>query len=251
MKNQDDWEKMKSRFNPKDIRRYPKAWGDELIEYYNMSDHPVELEFDGFFFFGRHLMGWQKLLTAFYRDPDLIHEIMDFWAHFLVETFRKAVENIKIDYAVFNEDLAYKNGPAISPKIFEEFILPNYKKVTSFLRSHGIDIIAMDSDGNFEVLIPLLLEGGINCLEPLEAAAGMDAVALREQYDKRLLLIGNIDKLALVKGKKAIEKEVNRKFILIQEGGYIPSIDHTISSDIPFKNYVYYINLYKAHLNAF
>ena len=105
---------------------------------------------------------------------------MDFWAGFLIETFREAVENIKIDYAVFNEDLAYKHGPAISPKIFEEFILPHYKKVTSFLRSHRIDIIAMDSDGNFEVLIPLLLEGGINCLEPLEVAAGMDAVVLRE-----------------------------------------------------------------------
>lgn len=248
VKNREDWNEMKSRFDPKDMRRYPKTWGNELIEYYNTMDHPIELQFSGFFYQGRHLMGWQRLLPAFYKDPDLVHDIMDFWANFLIEAFRKFVGRVKVDYAVFNEDLAYKHGPAISPKIFEEFILPNYKKVTRFLKDHDIDIIGMDSDGNFEVLIPLLLEGGINCLEPLEVVCGMDAPALREQYGKRLLLIGNINKLALVKGKKAIKMEVDRKFALAKEGGYIPSIDHTIPADISLENYKYYVNLYTTNL---
>jgi uroporphyrinogen decarboxylase len=249
VKSRKDWEEMKERYDPSESRRYPKTWSDELIEYYNYMDHPIELEFDGFFSFPIHLMGWQRFLTNLYKDPGLIQDILDFWADFLVKILNESLKEVRIDYAVLNEDLAYNSGPAISPKIFEDFLLPKYKKVTRCFRNHGIDVIGMDSDGNFEVLIPLLLEGGINCFEPLEAVAKMDAVVLREKFGEHILLIGNIDKFALMGGNKTIEAEVNYKFMLVEEGGFIPSIDHTISSDISFKNYSYYINLYKKRLN--
>ena len=76
----------------------------------------------------------------------------------------------------------------------------------------------------------------------------MDVVALREEYGEDLHLIGNIDKRVLATNKGAIKGEVERKFALTEEGGYIPSVDHTVSSDIPFENYVYYNKLYKSYL---
>jgi uroporphyrinogen decarboxylase len=61
-------------------------------------------------------------------------------------------------------------------------------------------------------------------------------------------LIGNIDKRALVKGKDAIDKELSSKLPpLVGEGGYIPSVDHCVSSDVPFKNYCRYIDLVKSY----
>jgi len=44
--------------------------------------------------------------------------------------------------------MCYKSGPLISPKHFEEFMLPNYKKVTNLIRSKGVDIVMVDTDGN-------------------------------------------------------------------------------------------------------
>ena len=60
--------------------------------------------------------------------------------------------------------------------------------MTGFLRKNGVETIFVDTDGNPGALIPLLLEGGVNGLLPLEAAAGVNAVDLRKQYGTSLRL---------------------------------------------------------------
>lgn len=240
-----DWIKIKERFDPKDIRRYPKTWSPELIEYYRDTDRVVGLSIPGFFGQARYFMGLDRLLRSFYRDPGLIHDIMDFWVNFIVEASRDIVEKVRLDYVSIWEDMCYNRGPLISPKFFEEFMLPCYKKLTNFLRSRGIDIIMVDTDGNHEVLNDLFIEGGVNCLYPLEAAAGMDAVKLRDRYGEKLLMIGNIDKRVLIAGGSALRKEVDRKIKLTEEGGYIVSVDHAVPADVSFCNYVEYVGLIK------
>ncbi|MDW8061984.1 MAG: uroporphyrinogen decarboxylase family protein [Nitrososphaerota archaeon] len=248
VKSRSDWVKIRERFNPRDMRRYPKAWSLELIEYYRSTDRVVGLSMPGFFGQARYFMGLERLLVSFYRDPGLVHDIMNFWVDFLIEASRDIVENVKLDYVSIWEDMCYNRGPHISPKLFEEFMLPCYKKLTGFLRGKGIDIIMVDTDGNHEVLNDLLVEGGVNCLYPLEAAAGMDAVKLRERYGEKLLMIGNIDKRVIAVGGSALRREVERKITLTEEGGYIVSTDHAVSADISFHNYVEYIGIVKKWL---
>ena len=123
-------------------------------------------------------------------------------------------------------------------------MMPRYKKITELLRSNGVDVIFLDSDGNVEQLVPLWLEAGINYIWPFEVAAGNDAVALRKKYGKDLIIGGTIDKRALAKDKKAIREEVMSKVpFLLEQGGYFPSVDHLVPPDITFENYCYYINL--------
>lgn len=251
VKSREDWDMVKERLDPDDPRRYPLDWSDEMIEYYKTRDYPIRLRMPGFFGFGRQLMGTVPWLLAFYKDPELVSDMEEFWADFLIRTMRQAVEAMKsrIDCVTIWEDMAYKHGPHVSPKLFREFMLPGYKKVTNFLRSNGIDTILIDCDGDVRPLIPLLLEGGVNGIYPLEVQAGMDAVALRKEYGKRLLLIGNIDKRAIAEGKAAIEEEIESKLpYLRKEGGYIPSLDHEVPPDIPYQNYVYYLNFLRKFL---
>ena len=73
----------------------------------------------------------------------------------------------------------------------------------------------------------------------------MDPLELRNRYGKDVQMMGGIDKREIAKGKEAIKKEVKKIPKLINEGGYIPRIDHSISSDISFQNYKYYIKLLK------
>jgi uroporphyrinogen decarboxylase len=205
----------------------------------------------GFFGFGRQLMGLENWLLAFYKAPDMVKDMEEFWVDFLIETARNVIETLRsdIDCVTIWEDMAYKNGPLLSLKYFREFILPSYKKLTAFLRKNNIDVILVDTDGDARLLIPLLLEGGVNGIYPLEVQAGMDAVALRKEYGKRLLLIGNIDKRAIAKGKDAIEREIKSKLpYLKEEGGYMPSLDHEVPPDIPYQNYMYYLEFISKFL---
>lgn len=245
VKNPEDWEILKPRFNPHDPRRLPKYWGEELFEHYRGLNYPLGIEFTGFFGFARNLMGLNRLLVAFYKTPELVRDMMEHWSWFCVEIAKRVLSKVRVDYATIWEDMSYNRGPHISPKHFEEFMLPCYKRLTSTLRDYGVELIMVDTDGNFEVLIPLFIEGGVNCFYPLEAASHMDTVRLREKYGRNLRLIGGVDKRALASGFKAINGEVERVKPLIEEGGYIVSVDHCVSADIPFKNYVYYIEKIK------
>ena len=81
---------------------------------------------------------------------------------------------------------------------------------------------------------------------PLEAAADMDPVKIRKEYGKDLAFSGGIDKRELAKDKKAIDEELKKKIVpLLETGGYIPTVDHTVPPEISFENFLYYLKLKK------
>ncbi len=250
VKTRSDWEVYKKRYNPHDIRRYSKFWGRELLERYNNNDHPVSL----YCLNGPaeaiamgYGIGWKRFLEALYYDPKWIHDIFGFWADFLIELLREVVQEAKIDYVFIDEDgLGTGNRSLISPQTYRKFWLPHWKKVTSFFRKNGIDIVGFYSSGNYESLIPVLLETGFNLFGPLECASRMDAIKLRKEYGRDVLLMGNINRQALVDGKEAIEKEVNSKVPwLMEQGGYIPAVDDEVLPDVSLETYLHYTNLIK------
>jgi len=239
VKDWDTWEDYKSRYDLDNIK-YPENW-EELKEEYKNRDYPLFISAGGFFGWARGLMGYERLCVMFYKDPDLIRDMFEFRTNMILKAIEKAVREVDIDAATWWEDMCYKGGPLISLKHFKEFMVPCYKRVTDFLRSHGVKINIMDSDGNIDLLIPLWLEGGINCFFPCEVMAGSDPIYLREKYGKKALLKGGVDKIALIKGPKYIDKELERLKPLIEEGGYIPHVDHRVPADVPYKHYLYYL----------
>lgn len=159
VKDKKSWERLKQRLDPHSPARYPVNWED-LKRMWKEREYPLILPGPSFYGWVRGWVGMENLALMFYDNPSLVHEMMDYIADFSIEVLRKAVEEVEIDCVCFWEDMAYKTASLISPKMFRDFILPNCKKVTDLLRSHGIEIIMVDSDGNVEELIPLWLEGG-------------------------------------------------------------------------------------------
>ncbi len=242
VKDRGSWQEYKKRLEPDTPERWPSDW-DSYVEKINSKSVPTMLYVGGFFGFLREWMGLERLLYMFYDDPSLIEDMMDQVCYLSTEVIKRVVKDLRVDHAMFWEDMAFKSGPLISPDMVRKFMVPRYKKVTDLLRSSGVDVIFVDSDGNLDELIPIWLECGINATWPLECAAGNDAVALRKKYGRDLILGGNIDKRELLKGKDAIREEVISKVpFLLESGGYFPSVDHMVPPDITWENYRYFIN---------
>ncbi len=244
VKDRATWNEYKKRLDPDTAERWPSDW-NAFVQKTNSEDVPTCLQLFGFFASLREWLGTENMLYMFYDDPKLIEDMMEHMLYLSMGIARRAVKDLIIDRADIQEDIAYKNGPLISPDMVKKFMLPRYKQLTDFFHSNGIDIIHVDSDGNINELIPIWLdECGINFHWPLEVAAGMDAVALRKRYGKDLTLAGNIDKRVFAKGKEAIREEVMSKVpFLLETGGYFPSLDHSIPPDISLENFRYFINL--------
>ena len=241
VKDRKTWNIYKKRLNPDEPARFPAYW-DDYLRCVKDRDYPLGLYAGSLFGFTREWMGLESLVMAMYDYPDLIEDMMDFCMYFFMEFYKKILPEIDLDYVYFWEDMAYKNGPLISPAFMKKFLVPRYKKMTEYIRSFGIDVIMIDNDGNIDEMIPIWLESGINAPYPLEVAAGVDAVKIRKKYGKNLILIGNIDKRVLGKGKGAIDEELEYKIpYLISKGGYFPQIDHSVPPQVPYDSWLYYL----------
>jgi hypothetical protein len=58
---------------------------------------------------------------------------------------------------------------------------------------------------------------------------------------KSLRLYGGVDKRRIAKGRTEIDKHLSELLPLIEEGGFIPTIDHTVSPDISLEDFKYYM----------
>ncbi|MDP6708601.1 MAG: uroporphyrinogen decarboxylase family protein [Alphaproteobacteria bacterium] len=237
------WKDYKKRLDPETPERWPADWS-AFVERTNARDAPTMLLMEGFFGVLREWTGLERLLFMFFDEPDLVEDMMDQVLHLDMGMAARATEDLRIDCVRFWEDMAYRSGPLISPDMFRKFMLPRYRTITDFLRSRGVEILHVDSDGDVTELIPLWLEVGINFPWPLEVAAGTDAIALRKEYGRDIVLSGNIDKRVFRDGKEAIKAEVMAKVpYLMESGPYFPCLDHAVPPDVSLEDFRYYINL--------
>jgi len=244
IKNRADWVRFRDEhLDPHAPGRYPApAEWEALKAKWKNRDYVISIDGGSFYGLLRDWMGFEALSFLVYDEPKLVQEMMDYLGDFFIEVLRKAVTEIPdIDFAMFWEDMCYKTGPLLSPRHFRQWMLPNYKKVTNFLVDHGVKLSWVDCDGNIEALLPLWVEGGVTGFYPLEVAADMDAVKLRKQYGKQSVMWVNVDKRTLAKGKEAIDAELARLAPIVGEGGFIPLVDHGVPSDVPYENYLYYL----------
>jgi len=246
IKNRRDFLAYKKRLDPKSHIRRPLWWKDRVSEW-NNRNYTLELRVGSFFSQPRFWLGPEKLLYTFYDDPRWLHEMLNFLCGFYMELAKPMLARVEFDAAVFWEDMAFNNGPMISPKMFREFLLPYYKPLTDLVRKSGIDVIWVDCDGDMTELVEPWLEAGVNGFYPLEIKAGVDPVALRKRYGRDILLMGGIDKWALAGTKEDVKREVMSKVPwLVEEGGYIPNIDHSIPPNVPLENFEYYLELIRS-----
>ena len=220
---------------------------DEFIQSAQKDDLLTALVIRGAFAVLRDFIKFEDLMMMFFDEPELIHEIIDRHADFVVELFGRVFKQIIPDFITLGEDMAYKNGSMISPSMIEEFIYPAWKKIIDFCKSKGVKNIILDSDGNIQDVLPFAVKAGFTCVSPLERAAGMDGEQVRNKYPN-LAIIGGVDKLMVAKGKKETDEEIQKVARLYAKGRYIPSFDHSVPPIVSYENYKYYIENLKNSL---
>jgi uroporphyrinogen decarboxylase len=224
-------------------QRAPGNW-NALAASWKQRTNPLMCFADrwgGFFGPLRNLMGVENLCLAFYDQPKLVEKMMSQRADVIIAITERILNDTDIDIFAFWEDMAYNAGPLIGPDLYRRFALPHYKRVCDWLRGRSVEFIGLDSDGDVSQLIPVWLDAGINVLWPFEVAAGMDVCAVRKEYGHDLALFGGIDKRAVATGGETMRKEVNRVMPLVEDGGYLPEIDHSAPPDISWPNMCEYM----------
>lgn len=200
----------------------------------------------GGYMFLRSLMGPEGILYAFYDQPDLIHDCMQTWLHLADGVIARHQQYVTLDEIYLAEDICYNHGPLISPDAIREFLFPYYQQLIHSVKSRQLDPsrtlhIHVDTDGDCVPVIDLYRKGiGTDALDPFEVASGCDVVRIGRDHPD-LIMSGGIDKRVLAEDTDTIDRYLESILpAMRRRGGYIPTCDHGVPPEVPWKNYLHY-----------
>jgi hypothetical protein len=242
--NMDDY----LRIRPQLFPRHDAAIADMAAwaERQRRGEAVVWCTLEGFFWFPRTLMGFEKLMYAFVDQPELMHRINTDLLEFNLGLLDQILKVCVPTFMTMAEDMSYNHGPMISKNTFQEFIAPYYRQLLPRLLDRQI-MPFIDTDGDVTLLVPWFEELGVEGFLPLERQAGVDGMQLRRRYPK-LRMIGHFDKMTMTRGEEAMRAEFERLVPLIKTGGFIPSVDHQTPPGVSLKQYRVYLRLLKSYM---
>jgi uroporphyrinogen-III decarboxylase len=177
-------------------------------------------------------IGMERFFLALYDDRPFVEEVMDRYTDWAVAVAERVCA-MDIDVFISTDDLAWKQGPMLSPTLFRELVMPRFRRVAEKVTKPWV----MHSDGNIVPLIDDLVSLGINGLHALEPET-LDIREVKRRWGDRVCLIGNVSLVTLGRGTPdQVEAEAAG---LIRDlgfsGGYILSSSNSLTSYVPVDN---------------
>ena len=240
IKSRGDFEAYRERLDPETPGRYPDDW-DVIASAYRERNFPLGISRGSMIGVVRNWVGFEGIALMTYDDPDFVEEMVETLCRCVEGTLARALADVAFDFALGWEDICFNSGPVVNPVFFDRVVRPRYERISDLLRRHGCVVSAIDCDGNVMPVAESFLAGGVNCMFPVEIRGGTDPRALRDRFGERVLLLGGVDKHAVGKGPGAIEEELERLKPLVEEGGFIPHIDHRCPADVTLADYRHYL----------
>lgn len=145
----------------------------------------------GIFEMTHHLMGMENTLMAFYEEPEAMHELIDYITQHELNYAEVIVDKLHPDCIFHHDDWGTQNSSFISPEMFEEFILPAYKKVYGYYKSNGVELIVHHCDSYAANLVPYMIEMGIDIWQG--AMSTNNIPDLITKYGGKISFMGGLD----------------------------------------------------------
>jgi hypothetical protein len=189
-----------------------------------------------------YVRGEQQFLMDIAGDPPLAKALADKMAAHLAAVGVEEMRRWSLhDTGIFiYDDMAHNLGPMFSPRSFEKVFLPAYRYMIRAYKEAGARYVFLHSDGDIRPLLDMLVDAGIDGLNPLERRANMNMIKIRELYPS-LVLTGGMDNTdTLINGP--IERIVNetREIIELGRDGGVVIGTHSVSPEIPLEHFVAY-----------
>ncbi len=186
--------------------------------------------------------GEERFLMDIAGDPPLARALVDKMADHLIAVATQEIArwDLRTTGVWIYDDMAHNAGPMFSPSSFERVFLPAYRKMVAAYKKAGAAYVVLHSDGNVLPILDMLVDAGIDGLNPLERRAGMVAEELRVRYPDLVLIGGMCNTQTLPFGSHGeIEAEARRLIDLGRDGGFIIGT-HSVSPEIPLGSFEVY-----------
>lgn len=227
------------RYEPPDPRAPGRYASIEAAVARFGGEKAIGVHLNDVFSLPRYLHGFNELMMAFVECPALVEGLVELSVEINLAQARELVTR-GVDFVFTGDDYCSTQGPFMSPDAFARFLAPGLRRVIGGFKELGLMVIK-HSDGNIWPLIDMIVDSGIDCLDPIDPVAGMDIAEVKSRYGDRIAIKGNVDCAhTLTFGSVTDVTEATREAIRkgAPGGGFILSSGNTVHSAVPPANYL-------------
>jgi uroporphyrinogen decarboxylase len=170
------------------------------------------------------LAGMQPLLSAMADRPERVDELFARIGAFEAALARRYIA-LGVEAAWISDDYGMNSAMMFSPAMWNRFVRPQLAPVIRLYHDAGA-LVILHSCGNITPLTDLLLEVGVDVLDPLQPNCNQLAL-VRHRTAGRMCLCGGVEASTLLSGDVAATalRTHERVAQLGREGGYIVGPD--------------------------
>lgn len=182
--------------------------------------------------------GIENLFIDLMERPEFARDLMRVGAAYYAALYPLAIA-AGADLVFLGDDYCDKNGPMLSPRLFEELILPNDAAVVASVKRAGAFCIK-HADGDIRKIMDLFVGTGLDALGPLQDVPGMDMDQILDRYPGRITVMGNLSVDLLSRGTTEEVVAATKKLLrdVSATGPHIMSSGNTIASCVRPENYL-------------
>jgi uroporphyrinogen decarboxylase len=185
--------------------------------------------------------GFQNFLMNLAAEPEFIHTLIGRMTDMYLELNAAVFDELKgeLDVWFFGNDFGSQESLLMSPGMWEEFFFENIKQLCALAHRYGIQTM-MHSCGAIRPIIPMLIEAGVDILDPVQVTAkGMVPAELKEEFGGRIVFHGGIDTQHILPFGTPDEVRAHVRDTagaMSANGGYICAPSQILAADIPVEN---------------
>ncbi len=182
-------------------------------------------------------MGAETFFNALETNEELVAAIFEKIGRIQYETFLRVIEHPSVGATLHPDDIAHNTGLLVHPRHLRKYLFSWYKKMGDVSREKGLGFI-FHSDGDCTEALDDLVECGFHAFNPVQPNA-MDIVAVKNQWGKKLCLIGNInlDSTLTLGTPQDVRAEVYERIRTIGPGGgYMVASSNSVTDYVPLQN---------------
>jgi uroporphyrinogen decarboxylase len=187
----------------------------------------------------RAIMSYEKLCYALIDDPGLVEAVASRIGEVIVNVSLQCLESDDVGAFYMGDDLAFTNGPLISPEHLNKYILPAHKTIAEKARETGKPYI-LHSCGDNRALIPDFIdEVGIDALHSFQDNV-YSPEEIKESHGDRISIMGGVDVDLLARGPEEKIRKRTREILefCTQGGGFCLGSGNSVPDYVPPENYL-------------
>jgi len=193
-----------------------------------------------------HFVGTDRLLMAMATDPEWVVDMFNHELDLDLALFQMVWDaGYHFDAISWPDDMGYKLHPFFSLDMYRELLKPVHARACDWARARGVKV-HLHSCGDIRILVPDLIEIGVDMLNPIEMKAGMGPATLKRQYGDQLAFHGGLNAALCDKPEQLWEQMRATIPTMKAGGGYVASSDHSVPDSVSFAQFGEFVRLAKT-----